>query len=137
MTPSYSLIMVRRWGLICLVAILAALSNAFMSFDGEREAMPSASIPAAVTPIPESEVTSQAPGEDDASTQSSEDNGDIIRQRIITIMITAIAITAGLLLLLWAYVTVGDPFRRRRAASRIRQLRREERKSRLRRRRRQ
>ena len=171
MTPSYSLIMVRRWGLICLVGILAALSSSFASFAGVHAPIhegsnsgkrlideklsldkgtnasayggsrQSASLPAIATPTPETEATSRAPGEDDAAerteTQASEDTGDIIRKRVFTAILTAAAITAGLLLLLWAYVTLGDPFRRRRAAMRIRQERREERKSRLRRRRRQ
>ncbi len=106
-----------------------------------RGSRQSNSTPAVTTPTPEPEATSQASAEDDASgsieTQPSEDTGDIIRRRVFTTIAIAAAVTACLLLLLWAYVTLADPLRRRRAAMKIRQMRREERRSRLRRRPRQ
>ncbi len=93
---------------------------------------------ALATPTPGSEILSQASAEDDPSrfleARSSGDTGDIIRQRVFTTLTAAVSITACLLLLVWGYITLRDPLRRHRSAMRIRHLRREERRSRHRRR---
>ena len=58
--------------------------------------------------------------------------GSVIRRRVFTALAGGAVIAACLLLFLWAYVTLRDPFRRHRASVRMRQMRRDERRSRRR-----
>jgi hypothetical protein len=93
------------------------------------------------TAAPTTTEGSQSLDGDPASTSVTvepvSDTGDAIRERILSTAIAGAAIAASTLLLLWVYVTLSDPVRRHRTSMRIKQLRREERRDRARRRQRQ
>lgn len=90
------------------------------------------------TPTPEAAATGQhSQGSADPSSLESlsvAETGSVIRGRVFAALAAGAVIAACLLLLLWAYVTLRDPVRRHRASIRMRQLRREERRNRRRRR---
>ncbi len=79
------------------------------------------------------------PGEDSTDppieAQAGGANGETIRKRVLGMTIAGAVIASLSLLLLWIYSLLRDPVRRHRASTRIRQLRREERRERARRRR--
>ena len=89
-----------------------------------------------VTPTPEAAATVQ-PSQGSLDSSSIESisaaaTGSVIRRRVYLALAAGTVIAACLLLLLWAYVTLRDPVQRHRASMRMRQLRREERRSRRR-----
>jgi hypothetical protein len=86
------------------------------------------------TPSP---TATSGDGSEDPSAESKpgEATGEIIRRRVLGMTVAGAAIAAVSLLLLWVYNMLRDPLRRHRASTRIRQLRREERRERARRRR--
>jgi hypothetical protein len=88
------------------------------------------------TPTPEPAATVQpSQGSIDPSNLESISDaatGSVIRRRVFSALAAGAVIAACLLLLLWAYVTLRDPFRRHRASVRMRQMRRDERRNRRR-----
>ena len=93
--------------------------------------------PPSATPTPQPDATSDLAEQPDVpeliESQLRTDHGDVIRRRVFTVMVVAAGGTACLLVLLWAYASLRDPYLRRRASLRLRQERREERRSRHRR----
>jgi hypothetical protein len=130
------------WAAILLVAVLTATVTVHAHGSDPTMGVAATSPRNAPNPPPIATPTATASSESDqgsasADAQQPNETGDIIRQRVIRTAIAGSAVAAGLLLLLWVYTSLRDPIQRHRASMRIRQLRREERKDRARRRRNQ
>jgi hypothetical protein len=83
---------------------------------------------ATTTPVALHEPSTPLP-----AAQESGDTGDVIRQRIYSTLAAAAVLTVCSLLLLGAYVSLRDPLRRHWTEIRMREQRRQERRSRHRR----
>ena len=139
----YARIMGITWAAVLLVTIMVVPAVAYSpSVDLSRGAAPLWAIRAQQNPTPTA-TTSTAEGAQGDPTASpvtvepANDSGDAIRQRVYSTAIAGAVIAVSTLILLWAYTALSDPVRRHRASTRIRQLRREERRDRTRRRQRE